>query len=245
MCCARGSRYSHASILARAVGVPTVVSVQDLVMQGLDGVVLLDGYTGQLVIHPSEQRRRDFTKLIAQEQASESLYEDFRGVPAETQDGVRISLHVNVGLGSDIHNALKVGADGIGLFRTEIPFMMRSHFPSEDAQCSIYNQILKAFSPKPVILRTIDVGGDKHLPYWQIEENNPYLGWRGVRLCLDQVHVLRIQLRAMLKASEGICAANIMVPMVSQVDEIKTVHRIVASTSRIVAAGLSYKAAPG
>ncbi len=226
--CARGSRHSHASILARAIGVPTVVGIQDLVLQGLEGnVVLLDGYTGQLVLHPSEQRRRDFTKLIAQEVASEHQYEDCRGVPAATKDGVRIALHVNVGLGTDIHGALKVGADGIGLFRTEIPFMMRPHLPSETEQCSIYRQILKAFAPKPVVLRTIDVGGDKHLPYWHVEETNPYLGWRGVRLCLDQEHVLRMQLRAMLLASEALGPANIMIPMISDLSEIKAIHHII------------------
>jgi phosphotransferase system enzyme I (PtsP) len=127
---------------------------------------------------------------------------------------------VNTGLRQDTYRSLKSGAEAVGLFRTEIPFLLRSSFPTEDEQMEIYREQLVAFSPRPVTMRTLDIGGDKDLPYFPIEEENPFLGWRGIRISLDHPEIFLIQIRALLRASEGINNLRIMLPMISNVPEL-------------------------
>ena len=136
-------------------------------------------------------------------------------------DSIRITLHTNAGLLADLTNSLQVGAEGIGLYRTELPFMVRDRFPSEDEQRKIYRQVLKAFATCPVTLRTLDAGGDKALPYFHTEESNPFLGWRGIRMALDHPEILITQLRAMIGASVGLDNLNVLFPMISGVEEIE------------------------
>jgi phosphotransferase system enzyme I (PtsP) len=219
---AQGSNNSHTAILARALGIPTVMGVEGLLFhptayEGKD--VIVDGYYGQVYISPSPALMNEYLALVEEAKELDISLSELRGLPAVTPDGHSVSLFVNTGLPADAGLSLSVGAEGVGLFRTEIPFMMRERFPAEEEQRIIYRQLLKAFSPRPVIMRTLDVGGDKPLPYFQIEEDNPFLGWRGIRLTLDHPEIFLVQLRAMFKASHEIDNLRIMLPMISSLTE--------------------------
>ncbi len=141
-------------------------------------------------------------------------------VPAVTPDGRHVAVMVNAGLPEDVPLALNAGAEGIGLYRTELLFMTRERFPTEDQQVRFYRQLLEAFTPQPVTLRTLDIGSDKQLPYMPVSEPNPALGWRGIRILLDQPEVLHTQLRAMLRAAKGLSNAQLLLPMVGSVTEL-------------------------
>ncbi|MEM1244228.1 MAG: phosphoenolpyruvate--protein phosphotransferase [Pseudomonadota bacterium] len=219
----RGSANSHVAILARALGVPAVMGVDGLVAaaanyQNVD--VIVDGYYGQVYIEPSKNLRHEFTILAQEEQELDTNLAELRGEPATTPDGHTVPLFVNSGLAADAGLSLSVGAEGVGLYRTEVPFLVRDRFPTEEEQRKIYRQLLNAFSPRPVIMRTLDVGGDKELPYFPVVEENPFLGWRGIRLTLDHPDVFLVQLRAMLKASVGFSNLRIMLPMITSINEI-------------------------
>ena len=163
----------------------------------------------------------DYARLIEQDRALQAEYMTLADQPAVTTDGFRVTLLANTGLLADATPGLRRGAEGVGLYRSEIPFMIRSDFPSEDEQVEIYRQILVAYAPRPVTMRTLDVGGDKPLPYLELdEEENPGLGWRGIRFALDNKAVFLTQLRAMLRADQGSDNLQIMVPMVTRVDEV-------------------------
>ncbi|MBL4647775.1 MAG: phosphoenolpyruvate-protein phosphotransferase PtsP, partial [Gammaproteobacteria bacterium] len=140
-------------------------------------------------------------------------------LPAETIDGYPIKLWVNTGVDNEFDKPLNAGAEGVGLYRTEIPFMTKERFPTEQEQYVLYRQLLNAFSPLPVTIRTLDIGGDKTLPYFPIKETNPFLGWRGIRISLDQPEILLTQFRALLRANIGLNNLRIKLPMISQVGE--------------------------
>ena len=141
-------------------------------------------------------------------------------MPAQTRDGHIVRLFVNTSLPLDVSRSLDQGAEGVGLYRTEVPFMIKEHFPSEDEQTDCYRTQLQGFAPLPVTMRTLDIGGDKNLPYFPIKEDNPFLGWRGIRVTLDHPEIFLVQIRAMLKASEGLDNLRIMLPMITHVSEI-------------------------
>ncbi len=225
--CARGSGNSHVAILARAMKVPTVMGVGEAPIYDLqDEDIILDGYYGQVYVSPSQTLRVEFDRLLEEEKKLDAALDEIRDLPAVTQDDHQINLMVNTGLGADVSFALASGAEGVGLYRTEIPFMMRDRFPSTEEQRIIYRQLLASFAPKPVILRTLDVGGDKPLPYFPIEEDNPFLGWRGIRITLDHPEIFLSQIRAMLRASEGLNNMRIMLPMVTDVAEVDEAMRL-------------------
>ena len=218
---ARGSNNSHVAILARALGVPTVMGARGLKIQGLSRqAVIVDGYFGQVYVSPSKTLFAEFKRLSREEEELNESLEELRNKPAQTQDGYRISLYVNTGLAMDAGLSLSVGGEGVGLYRSEVPFMTKDRFPSEEEQRIIYHQILKAFSPLDVTMRTLDIGGDKGLPYFPVEEENPFLGWRGIRITLDHPDVFLMQVRAMLKANQGLNNLRIMLPMISGVGEV-------------------------
>lgn len=224
---AKGSGNSHVAILARAMRVPTVMGVGEASIFDLqDKAIVVDGYYGQIYVSPSASLTAEFERLIQEEQKLDATLEEIRDLPAETTDGHRVSLLVNTGLGADIGMSLAAGAEGVGLYRTEIPFMMRDRFPSAEEQRIIYRQLLASFAPRPVILRTLDVGGDKPLPYFPIKEDNPFLGWRGVRITLDHPEIFLSQVRAMLRASEGLNNMRIMLPMITDVSEVDEALRL-------------------
>jgi phosphotransferase system enzyme I (PtsP) len=216
----RGSGSSHVAILAQAMGIPAVMGAQDLPVGRIDGEeVVVDGYQGRVYIRPSASVIKEFKRLANEEaELSEGLSE-LRNLPAETVDGRRIPLLANTGLASDLLPSLQSGAEGIGLYRTEVPFLVRERFPSEDEQTELYKRVLASFAPRPVTLRTLDVGGDKPLSYFPIQEENPFLGWRGIRMTLDHPEIFVTQLRAMLRASLGQNNLQVLFPMITSVQE--------------------------
>ncbi|HFD79145.1 MAG TPA: phosphoenolpyruvate--protein phosphotransferase, partial [Gammaproteobacteria bacterium] len=216
-----GSRTSHVAILARALNLPTVMGASELPVRYIDGrEVIVDGYSGRVYISPSETVSREYRALLTQEQELSEELQGLTGLPSVTLDGEKIHLYVNTGLLADMAPTQESGAEGIGLYRTEFPFMIRQRFPGEEEQRAIYRQVLESFAPDPVVLRTLDVGGDKALPYFPIEEENPFLGWRGIRITLDHPEIFLVQIRAMLRASAGLDNLNILLPMISDVAEL-------------------------
>jgi phosphotransferase system enzyme I (PtsP) len=225
----KGSSNSHVAILARAMKVPTVMGVIDAPIYELqDKEIIVDGYYGQIHVSPSASLLSEFMTLIQEEQKLDAALEETRDLPASTKDGHHISLLVNAGLGADISIALAAGAEGVGLYRTEIPFLMRDRFPSSEEQRIIYRQLLASFAPRPVILRTLDVGGDKPLPYFPVREDNPFLGWRGIRITLDHPEIFLAQIRAMLRANIGLHNMRIMLPMITDVMEVDEALRLLS-----------------
>ncbi|HEY3698232.1 MAG TPA: phosphoenolpyruvate--protein phosphotransferase, partial [Spongiibacteraceae bacterium] len=216
-----GSGNSHVAILARAMGIPTVMGCLDLPFTQIEGAeLILDGYNGFVYYNAPVELRTQFQAIYDEEQQISKGLEALRDLPCETTDGHRIPLWVNTGLMADVVRSLERGAEGIGLYRTEVPFLLRDRFPSEEEQRIIYRQQLEPFAPLPVTMRTLDVGGDKSLPYFPIEEDNPFLGWRGIRVTLDHPEIFLVQVRAMMKASLGLNNLRIMLPMVSNVKEL-------------------------
>lgn len=217
----KGSKNSHVAILARALGVPTVMGISGLDVNEIsDEQLIVDGYSGQVHRSPSKTTLAEFKRLVQEEEALTQSLQELRDEPTETLDGHRVQLFVNTGLAVDAGLSLSVGAEGVGLYRSEVPFMMRDRFPSGEEQRIIYHQLLKAFAPQPVIMRTLDIGGDKHLSYFPITEDNPFLGWRGVRITLDHPDVFLVQVRAMLQASKDLDNLSIMLPMISGIEEL-------------------------
>ncbi|WP_417595477.1 phosphoenolpyruvate--protein phosphotransferase [Oceanospirillum sp.] len=217
----QGSSNSHVAILARAMGIPAVMGTVDLPLGLLNGQLLIvDGYQGVVFNNPSDELQIQYGNLMRAEQKLQKGLEDLAGLPSETLDGFKMPLMVNTGLAQDITHSLNHGAEGVGLFRTEVPFMVSERFPSESEQQAVYREQLEAFHPQPVTMRTLDIGGDKALPYFPINEANPFLGWRGVRVTLDHPEVFLVQVRAMLRASEGLNNLNIMLPMISNLREV-------------------------
>jgi phosphotransferase system enzyme I (PtsP) len=226
----RGSGNSHVAILARAMGVPTVMGAIDLPFTRLqDREVIIDGYNGTVHLNPLPEIKARFQQMLDDDNALSRDLESLRDEPCITLDGWRMPLWVNTGLMADVQRSLEQGAEGVGLYRTEVPFLLRDRFPSEEEQRQIYREQLEAFAPRSVTMRTLDIGGDKALPYFPIEEDNPFLGWRGIRVTLDHPEIFLAQVRAMLKANEGLGNLRIMLPMVSstlELDEaLKLIHR--------------------
>ena len=219
----KGSGNSHVAILARTMGTPTVMGAVDLPFHQLDGKPLIvDGYKGEVVTNPSEHLLEQFRATIREEEELNRDLAGLKDLPCETADNHRVSLWVNTGLMSDVLRSLDQGAEGIGLFRTEVPFLLAERFPSEQEQTDIYREQLDTCAPKPVTMRTLDIGGDKALSYFPIEEANPFLGWRGIRVTLDHPEIFTAQVRAMMRASIGLDNLQIMLPMVSNVREVET-----------------------
>lgn len=235
----RGSSNSHVAILARAMGIPTVMGVVDVPYAQLQGLeIIVDGYRGQIFSSPTDELRQQYQAIYDEEQALQKDLEGLRDLPAETTDGHRIPLWVNTGLITDAVRSLERGAEGVGLYRTEVPFMMKDRFPSESEQQQIYRQQLETFAPNPVTMRTLDVGGDKALTYFPITEANPFLGWRGIRVTLDHPEIFLVQVRAMMKASEGLNNLRIMLPMITSVGEVdEALHLVYRAHAELLEEG--------
>ncbi|MDO8341599.1 MAG: phosphoenolpyruvate--protein phosphotransferase [Cellvibrio sp.] len=217
----QGSSNSHVAILARAMDIPTVMGAVDLPFTQIDGrPIIVDGYKGSVYCDPSAQLRKQYKAIFLEEQALVKGLEALKDLPCETKDRYRLPLHVNTGLMADVVRSLERGAEGVGLYRTEVPFLLRDRFPSEEEQRAIYREQLEAFAPHSVTMRTLDIGGDKALPYFPIEEDNPFLGWRGIRVTLDHPEIFLAQIRAMIKASEGLDNLRILLPMITNMQEV-------------------------
>lgn len=231
--CTRGSALSHTAILARALGIPAVVSLTALPLGRLDGCeMVVDGDRGRIYIQPSRPVIDAFQRHVGEAEVLAARLGTLRGLPAITPDGVRLPLYANIGLVAELAPALNSGAEGIGLYRTEFPFLVRESFPVEDEQYQLYREVLESFAPKPVTLRTLDVGGDKILSYFPIEEDNPFLGCRGIRFTLDHPEIFLIQLRAMLRANAGLNNLHVLFPMISRVGEVDEALGLLACAYR-------------
>ncbi|AOA59334.1 phosphoenolpyruvate--protein phosphotransferase [Acinetobacter larvae] len=217
-----GAANSHMVIVARALGIPTVVGVTELPINTLDDVELIvDAYQGRVFVNPPRRLRQRYKEIQKEEEQIAKDLKQYESRDAITPDGVAVRLFVNTGLMIDVVRGVQRGAKGVGLYRSEIPFMLRERFPGEEEQRAIYRQQLSHFANKPVVMRTLDIGADKDLPYFEIEEENSALGWRGIRFTLDHPEIFSAQIRAMLKASIGLNNLHILLPMVTSVSEVE------------------------
>ena len=222
-----GSETSHVAIVARALRIPVMTNCFGLTdtVEPFDPV-LVDAQNGQIFIRPSPDVLESFEAAQQAAQTDAAFFEEQRAAEAVTRDGVRIGLMMNAGLLIDLPRLEEFGADGVGLYRTELPFMVRSAYPDVPAQTVLYRKILDLAGGRPVVFRTLDVGGDKQLPYFEArKEDNPALGWRALRIGLDRPVMLRHQIRALLRASEG-RPLKVMFPMVADVDELLAARHI-------------------
>jgi len=241
-----GSGNSHVAILARAMGIPTVMGVVDLPYSRMDGLELIvDGNHGEVYSNPSQELRKHYLELVQEERELSQGLEELSELPCVTVDGHRMPLWVNTGLLADVARSLDRGAEGVGLYRTEVPFMVQDRFPSEKEQQITYREQLEAFHPLPVTMRSLDIGGDKALSYFPIKEDNPFLGWRGIRVTLDHPEIFLVQTRAMLKASQGLNNLRIMLPMISSVYEVEeALHLIHRAYSEVLDEGVDVPMPP-
>ncbi len=217
-----GSPTSHVAIVARALGVPAMGRCEGLLSQVRAGdFIVVDGDNGQIMVRPRQSIRESFQQAMDIRSARKALFHRLRALPSVTKDGVEVSLSINAGLLVDVPQIADVGADGIGLYRTEVPFMVRHAYPDVEAQQSLYARVYQLAEGKPVVFRTLDIGGDKPLPYWQVDsEENPAMGWRAIRVGLDRPSLLRGQIRALLRAAAG-RELRVMFPMISDVWEFR------------------------
>jgi len=215
-----GGPQSHVTIVARALGIPTIGQVDNATGLADPGdAIIVDGSTGDLHIRPLPDMEAAYVERVRLRARRQQQYQALRDLPCVTKDGEAVCLMINAGLSVDLPHIAETGAEGIGLFRTELQFMVAPNFPRTSEQYSLYRAVLDAAGDRPVTFRTLDIGGDKVLPYMRnIEEENPALGWRAIRLGLDRPGLLRTQLRALLRAGAG-RALKIMFPMVATVQE--------------------------
>lgn len=218
---AHGGKYSHGAILARSLGIPAVVGVENLLDASTTGTLaIVDGDAGLVILEPSADQLADYERRLREQRAIDRRLAEVRLQPSVTPDGTMVHLLANTEGVRDLQSLETAAIGGIGLFRTEFAFMERRQFPTEDEQVAMYRRAIEGAAGKPVTFRTLDVGGDKPLGYFKMpEERNPVLGWRGIRLCLDWPDILYTQMRAILRASAG-GHARILLPMITSRSEV-------------------------
>ncbi len=234
-CIAEGAPTSHAAILAKALGVPAVVGLGEELLKISKGVpILVDGKEGALIAHPSEDTRDVFERRFVQAQELSEAERATAHTPAVTKDHYQVEVVANVGGVDDAVAALEMGAEGIGLLRTEFLYLKRTQAPSEEEQIAVYREILEVMGSRPVVARTIDVGGDKDMPYLEFgKETNPFLGWRGIRYCLGEPAFFKQQLRALLRAGVG-HDLRVMLPMVATLSEVQQAKQLITQARQEV-----------
>ncbi len=224
-----GTSLSHSAVLANALGIPAVMGTGTIQNLQAGDEIIVDGNTGKVILFPTSTLVSEYRQIQTKARRLKKQLSALKDEPAITLDGHRVVLLANTGLHADLSPGLENGAEGIGLYRTEVLFMSRSSFPSESDQIESYRTVLDAYQSKPVYMRTLDVGGDKPLPYFQFtDEENPALGWRGVRFTLDNIQLLMTQVRAMLVAAGNRQDLHIIVPMVTSTEEIKGFRQLVS-----------------
>ena len=227
-----GGRTSHTSIMARSLEIPAVVGIGSIIKDikdiktKSDISIILNGNTGGVIIEPSEKSIEECEKLKVEFDRNRALLKEFAHRDAISKDGTKIRVYANIGSPADLGGALKNGADGIGLYRTEFLFMENTDFPTEEEQFKAYKEVVEAMSGHTVTIRTMDIGGDKHLPYLDMPvEENPALGWRALRICLDRQSIIKTQFRALLRAS-AFGKVKIMLPMIVSLEELRKAKAI-------------------
>ena len=222
-----GSKTSHTAIMARSLSIPAVVGLHDVSSQLATGDhVLLDGYSGTVIVNPSDQTLWEYGELELIKTEVEEKLTELRETESKTVDGRHVILSANIELPEDLVQVAKSGAEGVGLYRTEFFYLNRTELPSEEDQYAAYRKVAEAVLPHSVIIRTLDLGGDKFMSALNLpEELNPFLGWRAIRFCLERVDVFKTQLRAILRAS-AVGNVRIMYPMISGVDELRRANVI-------------------
>ena len=223
-----GGRTSHSAILARAMEVPAVLSIENICSIAKNGdKVVLDRTSGEAISNPDDETVEKFKKMYSDYQNEKALLKEYAGKPSQTKDGVKVELVCNIGKPADANKAVECDGEGIGLFRTEFLFMDRDSMPTEEEQFEAYKEVAEKMKGKPVIIRTLDIGGDKDVPYLGLEhEDNPFLGFRAIRYCLQRKDIYDIQLKALLRAS-AFGKIKIMVPLVTGVDELRQVKAMI------------------
>jgi phosphotransferase system enzyme I (PtsP) len=227
---ATGGVTSHASILAKSFEIPSVVAIENLLESvHQNDMLIIDGNAGSIHVNPSAEVIREYDRLERDYAELNRELGELRNLPAETTDGYRVSLYANIGLLSDIAFAQLHGAQGIGLYRTEIPFLSHRDFPSEEEQFSLYCRVVEGMAGKPVTIRTLDIGADKYPSYMRsvAAEPNPFLGWRSIRISLEMEEIFKTQLRAILRAGD-LGRVRMLIPMISSLEEIQKVKEILA-----------------
>lgn len=238
-CTAEGGPTSHTAILAKALGIPAVVGVgRDLLSLNNKSLILIDGERGLVISEPDDETQQKMQARLEELKAQATI--DLSGAqePAVTKDGHEVEVVANIGRPEETEKSLELGAEGIGLLRTEFLYLDKEHAPDEEEQFAAYQEILSVMGNRPVVVRTLDVGGDKPLPYLDLgEESNPFLGWRAIRMCLDEEDFFKIQLRALLRASPG-HDLRIMFPMIAAIEElIKAKELLAEAREEVVQAG--------
>ena len=222
-----GGRTAHSAIMARALGLPAVVGCAGVLEAVKNGVMLgIDGATGEVFVAPDETTLSGLNDKLAKYQQEKALLDQFRSAESVTADGHRTLIAANIGTPQDAEGAAQVGADAVGLFRSEFLYMDRGTLPTEEEQAEAYAAAAKALPGKPIIIRTLDIGGDKKLPALPLpEEENPFLGYRAIRLCLGQKDLFKTQLRALLRAAHE-HDLRIMFPMISSLEELRAAKAV-------------------
>lgn len=222
-----GGKTSHSAIMARTLEIPAILGLENITKQVKTGdTVCFDGEEGILFVDPDEETLQKYKKMAQEQEHTKKLLAQYKEKKTETKDGHQVELASNIGNPKDAENADKNGAEGVGLYRTEFLYMDRDNLPSEDEQYEAYRAVLEKMGERPVVIRTLDIGGDKKLPYLQLpDEMNPFLGYRAVRICLDQTDLFKTQLRALLRASvHG--NLKIMYPMISSLEEVRSANAV-------------------
>ncbi len=236
---AKGSKTAHTAIMARTLGIPAVYGLGDAVEEIPDGAwIIVNGDDGTVTVHPDPETLQRAREQVEKLSAAAEKSRQAAGQPAVTRDGVRVDVFANIGGPSDVSAALENGADGVGLFRTEFLYLENDHWPTEDEQFAVYKSVLEAFGTRPVLIRTLDIGGDKHLPYAALpKEENPFLGLRAIRYSLAEPEIFKTQLRALLRAS-AYGTLWIMFPMVETLAELRQAKQLLsACREELVSAG--------
>ena len=223
-----GGRTSHTSIMARSLELPAIVGTNDITARVNNGeMLILDGINNQIIINPTAEQLAEAKKFQAQFQAEKDELAKLKDLPAITLDGHQVEVCANIGTVKDTEGAIRNGAEGVGLYRTEFLFMDRDALPTEDEQFKAYKEVAEAMPDQPIIVRTMDIGGDKELPYMNFpKEMNPFLGWRAVRIFFDRTDIMHAQLRAILRAS-AFGKLRIMFPMIISVEEFRSLKATV------------------
>lgn len=233
-----GGKTSHTAILANSLGIAAVLGLGSGVEEIGDGdLLVLDGSAGQCILRPDEQTVAHYRKLMLTEKAERARLQQFASQPAATADGYRVEIAANIGTPEEAEGLREKGAEAIGLYRTEFLFMSRTEMPDEETQFQAYKAVAEAMTGRPVVIRTLDIGGDKELPYLELpQEMNPFLGYRAIRLCLDRTELLRTQLRAILRSS-AYGTLKIMFPMISGLGEWRQARALFQQVQEELAAG--------